>query len=268
MATKDTVKFARLGHPGRIWAIGSVHAEAERLAVLHDTILERLRTRDRLVYLGNLIGRGPQVPETVAEALRFRRVALSLPGWVAGDIVFLRGQQEEMWQKLLQLQFAHNPSKVLDWMAAQGVEATLEAYGGRLADGRAAARDGAVQLTRWTNGLRERMRGFDGHTALFAALKRAAFTDPPGVLLVSAGLDMGQPLDAQGDQFWWGGGRFNDASEGYDGHGRLVRGFDPVGGGLCVGPVAATIDGNCGRGGTLLAGLFAADGEVLDVLEV
>ena len=267
MASSDTVKFARLGHPRRIWAVGSVHSEVGRLSVLHDTILEQFRIRDRLVYLGNLVGRGAAIRETVDETLRFRRVLLSLSGMVPDDIVFLRGQQEEMWQKLLQLQFAHDPLRVLDWMASQGVSATLAAYGGRLEEGRAAARDGAVVLTRWTNTLREGMRRFDGHTSFFAALKRAAFTEPPGVLLVSAGLDTGQPLNTQGDQFWWGGGRFNEIADGYDGHRRIVRGFDPMGGGLTVADAIATIDGNCGRDGTLLAGLFDADGTVLDVLE-
>ena len=60
-----------------------------------------------------------------------------------------------MWQKMLQLQFAPNPQDVLRWMLAQGVEGTLRAYGGRPEEGMAAAREGAVRLTRWTNGLRE-----------------------------------------------------------------------------------------------------------------
>ena len=267
MASSDTVKFARLGRPRRIWAVGSAHSQVDRLSVLHDTILEQFRVRDRLVYLGNLVGRGAAIRETVDEALRFRRVLLSLPGMMPEDIVFLRGQQEEMWQKLLQLQFAHEPLRVLDWMASQGVAETLAAYGGRLEEGRAAARDGAVLLTRWTNTLRDGMRRFDGHTNFFAALKRAAFTEPPGVLLVSAGLDAGQPLGGQGDRFWWGGGRFDEIGEGYDGHRRIVRGFDPAGGGLKIAEATATIDGNCGRDGTLLAGLFDAEGAVLDVLE-
>ena len=267
MASADSIRFACLGEPRRIWAVGAVHCEVARLSVLHDTILERFRVRDRMVYLGNLVGRGSAVLETIEEALRFRRVLMSLPGVLPEDIVFLRGQQEEMWQKLLQLQFAPGPLAVLDWMASQGVAQTLAAYGGRLEEGRVAARDGAVMLTRWTNSLREGMRRFDGHTSLFAALKRAAFTEPPGVLLVSAGLDAGQPLQAQGDRFWWGGGSFADGLAGYDGHRRIVRGFDPQGGGLQVGEAIATLDGDCGRDGTLLAGLFDPAGAVLDILE-
>ncbi len=247
--------------------MGAVHCEVARLSALHDTILERFRVRDRMVFLGNLVGRGTAIRETVDEALRFRRVLMSLPGVLADDIVFLRGQQEEMWQKLLQLQFAPEPLSVLNWMASQGVSETLAAYGGRLDEGRAAARDGAVQVTRWTNSLREGMRRFDGHTSFFAALKRAAFTDPPGVVLVSAGLDATQPLQAQGDRFWWGGGAFDDGLAGYGGHRRIVRGFDPQGGGLQITEAIATLDGNAGRSGTLLAGLFDPAGEVLDVLE-
>ena len=38
------------------------------------------------------------------------------------DVAYLRGNQEEMWQKLLQLQFATDPRGVLKWMFEQGVE--------------------------------------------------------------------------------------------------------------------------------------------------
>src|SRR3546814_11187859 len=98
-----------------------------------------------------------------------------------------------MGEKLLQLQCAPNPGEVLRLMLAQGVSATLEGYGGSAQDGLVAARDGAVQLTRWTNRLREAMRAAPGHNNLFAALKRAAFTDDDGVLLVSAGIDASRP---------------------------------------------------------------------------
>ncbi|MGY8994381.1 MAG: hypothetical protein ACKVK8_09575, partial [Rhodospirillales bacterium] len=83
-----------------------------------------------LIYLGNLIGRGGGVLACIDEALVFRRALLAQRGADSNSVVYLRGGQEEMWHKLLQLQFASDPSDVLKWMMAQGVAATLEAYGG------------------------------------------------------------------------------------------------------------------------------------------
>src|SRR3546814_17578731 len=61
--------------------------------------------------------------------LRFRSLFLARPDAFACDVVHLRGSQEEMWQKLLQLQFATDPKAVLQWMLDQGLAASLEAYG-------------------------------------------------------------------------------------------------------------------------------------------
>ncbi|MCB9948234.1 MAG: hypothetical protein H6842_10450 [Rhodospirillaceae bacterium] len=263
----DTAKFARLGRPKRLWAVAAAHSQVDRLMALHDVIGERYEPGERLIYLGNMIGVGAQVCETVEELLQFRRALLALPGMLADDIVYLRGAQEEMWQKLLQLQFAPNPTEVLTWMLAQGVDATLAGYGGRAREGMGAAREGAIQLTRWTNSLREAMRSMPGHTSLFAALKRAAFTDEPGLLAVSAGLDTSRPLAAQGDSFWWATGRFAEIAGPYETFVRMIRGFDPAGGGVQVGEFTATLDAGCGRGGPLVAGLFEPDGTLADLIE-
>ena len=272
--TTDSEKFARLGRPERIWAVGAVFGEVQRLAVLHDHLAQHFAPGDRLIYLGNFLGRGSAVGETVDELLHFRRELLAVPGMFVSDIVYLRGAQEEMWQKLLQLQFAPNPAQVLRWMLSQGVDKTLACYGGRAEEGIIAARDGAVQLTRWTNRLREAMRGSPGHTNLLAALKRAAFTEPEGtepeggVLMVSAGIDATRPLAAQGDSFWWNTAEFANITTAYEGYRRLIRGFDGAGGGLQIEDVTATLDAGCGRGGRLAAGLFSADGEAVDIIEV
>ncbi|MFM2045351.1 MAG: hypothetical protein RLY86_3927 [Pseudomonadota bacterium] len=265
-------KFVQLGRPRRIWAVGAVHGEATRLAALHDDIGSRFRPGDRLVYLGNMIGRGPAVAQTVDELLAFRRAILSIRGVIAEDVVYLRGGQEEMWQKLLQLQFAPNPTQVLDWMLAQGVDATLTAYGGDGPGGMAAARDGAVTLTRWTNQLRAAQRAIPGHDALYTALRRAAYTgtgDPAsGLLFVNAGLDPSRPLGAQGDSFWWGWQGFPRIVEPVGEFLRVVRGFDPGHGGVQVTTHAVTLDGGAGFGGTLVCGCFAPDGEILELVEV
>src|SRR5262249_45982039 len=150
--------------------------EASRLTALHRALWPRLEDGDRLVYLGNYLGRGPAVHETVDELLAFRCGVLARPGGSACDVAFLRGAQEEMWQKLLQLQFAPNPREVLQWMLDQGVGPTLAAYGGEASRGLAACREGPVAITRWTSGLRAAVNAAPGHGQFFAALRRAAFT--------------------------------------------------------------------------------------------
>ncbi|TWB45412.1 metallophosphoesterase family protein [Nitrospirillum pindoramense] len=266
-------RFVVLGRPRRIWAVGAIHGDVDRLAALHDDIGARFQPGDRLVYLGNLIGRGPRVRDTVDELLSFRRAVLSVRGVIVSDLVYLRGGQEEMWQKLLQLQFAPNPIEVLQWMMSQGVDATLAAYGGSAYQGVAAARDGAVSLARWTGQLRTAQRAAPGHDTLFAALRRAAYTERrqdglPELLFVNAGIDISRPLAAQGDSFWWGGGAWHRIEGAYAGFRRVVRGYDPSHGGPAATPHAVTLDGGCGFNGALVCGCFGPDGELLEVVEV
>jgi len=175
----DSQRFVDLRRPRRIWAVAAVHAEVGRLAALHDDLGVRFRPGDRLVYLGNLIGRGPHVAATIEELLMFRRALLAVPGMFESDIVYLRGGQEEMWQKLLQLQLAPNPRDIMEWMLSQGVGATLAAYGATTDQATAAARDGVRTITRFTNGLRAAMRESSGHEPWFSTLRRAAFTGSP-----------------------------------------------------------------------------------------
>ncbi len=129
-----------------------------RLRALHAYIDEQFRSDgDRIVYLGGFLGRGPDVTGTMDEMITFRRQHPGAALHVPEDIVYLRGQQEEMWNKLLQLQFAPNPREVLPWMLQQGVGPTITAYGGDPAEGIIHCREGALAITRWTNGLRAAM---------------------------------------------------------------------------------------------------------------
>ena len=113
MAEVDRNIFATLRHAHRVWAVAAIHGEAARLNNLHSELADRLREGDRLVYLGNFMGRGPKVGATIDALLEFRRDFLAAPGMFACDVAYLRGQQEEMWQKLLQLQLAVGPAEVL-----------------------------------------------------------------------------------------------------------------------------------------------------------
>jgi serine/threonine protein phosphatase 1 len=260
-------RFARLRGARRVWAVASVHGEARRLSRLHDLLGERFAEGDRLVYLGNYLGYGEDVAATINELLDFRRRVLGRPHGFACDVVYLRGAQEEMWQKLLQLQFAPNPTEVWSWMVRAGVEATVRAYGGDLRQGFAAARDGPRTITRWTSGLRAAMNAAEGHSTMFAALRHAAFTDEGGLLLVHAGIDPRRPLTAQGDAFWWGVSDILELAAPFAGFVRVIRGFDRARRGLIEGPYAVSLDGGAGRGGRLQAVCVGVDGKIVDFCE-
>src|SRR5690606_30838285 len=217
-------RFVELTRAGRVWAIAAVHGDAVRLAAIHDGIGERFQSGDRLVYLGDLMG-GGDVRATIAEALRFRRSVLAQPPlYMPEDVVHLRGQQEEMWHKLLQIHFAPKPKELLRWMLDRGVDATLRAYGGDAAQGFSAADEGMLALTRWTGRLKAAVQAVPGHQAWFASLRRYAHTGEGGVLFVHAGLDPSRSLAEQRDAFWWESGSFARCAGGYAGFARVVRG--------------------------------------------
>lgn len=260
-------KFVPLRRAARVWAVAAIHGEAQRLAALHRALATRFEPGDRLVYLGNYIGRGTEIVATVDELLRFRREIIARPGMFAYDVVYLRGSQEEMWQKLQQLQFAVNPREVLEWMLSHGVGTTIAAYGADAQKGIAAARDGAVSITRWTNQLRAGVAGHAGHQALLSSLKRAAYTDDGSMLFVHAGIDASRPLAAQRDALWWGASGFGHWDAPYENYRLVVRGYDHGHGGMTRGPFALTIDDRCGFGGKLIAACLDRGGEVIEWIE-
>ena len=264
-------RFSYLGAPARIWAVSAIHAEPTRLAALHDALYPRLRAGDRLIYLGNYIGHGAGPAETIDELLLFRRSFMSIPGVFADDVVYLRGGQEEMWQKLMQIQFAPDPMETMRWMMDNGMAATLRAYGLSPRDGLVAAHEGVLSLTRWTAKIRDAARRRPGHETFSTHWRRAAFTchhsSPYPMLFVHAGLNPSVSLDNQGDSFWWGGKSFCRMDAPYNPYRKVVRGFDPAHGGLHLNCVTATIDGGCGFGGTLICTGFDGEGQVFDMIE-
>lgn len=259
--------LARLRGARRVWAIGAIHGDATRLRVLHDRVGARLINGDRIVYLGNYLGHGAAIVPAIDELLDFRRRVLSRRHAFACDVVHLRGAQEEMWQKLLQLQFAANPGAVLDWMVRAGVDATVEGYGGDIRQGFAATRDGPRTITRWTLSLREAMNAVPGHTTLLTGLRHAAFTGPSGLLFVHAAVNPLRPLATQGDAFWWGDTDILELAEPFEGFARVIRGYDRGARGLVERDYAVSLDAGAGRGGRLIAACFEIGGTVLDHIE-
>lgn len=262
--------IASLAGGGRFWVVGSIHGDADRVAKLHDYIGDKFRLGDRLIYLGGYMGYGPRIIDTINEILTFRRRIIAIPGVELDHITYLRGAQEEVWQKLLQLQFAQGPSKVLKWMVDHGAGATISAYGGSLQEGMESAEQGVLALTRWTNNLRQAVRQWDGHTALISSLHHAAVSDDGALLFVHAGIDPSRALDAQVDRFWWGSPALETMTDSYAGFSAVVRGFCSGGPLICTEVPLITVDGGCGRipGGTLVAACLDGSGNLLDSVQV
>jgi len=263
----DSDIFARFRGTRRVWSVAAIHGDAARLTALHAELARRLTEGDRLVYLGGYLGYGPDISGALGELVAFRRLFLAQRRVFLGDIAFLRGAQEEMWQKLLQLQFAPNPREVLQWMLDHGMVKTLEAYGADPRQGLAATRDGPMSVTRWTTSLRAAIDARPGHRQLLTGLKRAAITEDGQLLFVHAGIDPGKPLDLQGDVLWWGGVNILELETPYNGFRCVVRGFDRRHGGLSQGKYAVSLDGGSGFGGRLIAACFSPEGALLESIE-
>jgi serine/threonine protein phosphatase 1 len=267
IAPRGGLRLARLHGARRIWAVAAIHGAAPELIRIHDQISDRFRQGDRVVYLGGYMGHGALVRQTVDELLDFRRRVLARRGGLACDVVFLRGAQEEMLQKLLQLQFAPNPGEVLAWMIRAGIEPTVRDYGIDVRQGAVAARSGPQTITRWTGALRSAINAAPGHVMLLASLYHAAVAADGGALFVHAGVNPSRPLAAQADAFWWGGGEILDLAQPFAGFRRVIKGFDKQQRGFVETEFAVSIDGGAGRGGRLLAACFAPEGSVLDRIE-
>jgi hypothetical protein len=265
------IRFASLGNPRRVWAVSAIHGELEKLCAIHDAILERLQAGDRIVYLGNYTGYGIKSRETIDEILTFRRLALSQPGVLTTDLVYLRGRQEDMWQKLLQLQFTHKPELTLGTMLEQGLEATLESYGLSAHDGMRACKEGVLALSRWTTRIREALRKNPGHDLFLTQHRRAAYTMAESgrfpLLFVNAGIDPARTLTEQDDAFWWAGEEFSGITQAYAPFEKIIRGYDPHHEGVRLNCVTASLDGGSGFGGNLIAGRLDNAGRMLELLQ-
>ena len=114
-------RFALLSPSGRVWAIAAIRGDAGRLEILHRQIMDLFKLGDRIIYLGDVLGTGPDIIGAVNEILRFRRWMLSQPPFThPDDFIVLRGSAEEIWRNLLQIQFAAEPEDVLLWMEGRG----------------------------------------------------------------------------------------------------------------------------------------------------
>jgi serine/threonine protein phosphatase 1 len=266
----DDAHFVSLGHPRRIWTVPAIHGDLASLIRLHDALLDTFTPGDRIVYHGNYTGYGTDSAACVDEILAFRRLILCRSGVKPTDLIYLRGRQEEIWLKLLQIQFAPQPLSVLQWMLSNGIEATLKSYGVSIDDGLDACRYGIMDLTRWTMRIRDNVRQHPGHEIFASQLKRAAHTDTSALypmLFVHAGLNAHYRLEDQGEYLWWGTQEFEAIQQAYMPFQKVVRGFDPEHRGVHLNCITATVDNGAGFGGNLVSVGFEQNGQILDIIE-
>lgn len=263
-------RFSALGTPNTIWAISSIHGDLDRLVAIHDTIFSKFNAGDRLLYMGNYTGHGNYSRETIDELLTFRRLVMAQPGVTHDDIVYLRGIQEEMWQKLTQIQFDPDPINTLLDMMGQGLNKSLQSYDICANEGIMAAREGMMSLTKWAKNIQHKLRLNEGHDCFLRHNRRAAYTqdqDRFPMLFVNAGVDPSSPLDKQQDKFWRADTGFDAMTAQYDPFEKVVRGYDPKHGGVMLNCITATLDGGCGFGGSLVCASISANGEFQELIE-
>jgi diadenosine tetraphosphatase ApaH/serine/threonine PP2A family protein phosphatase len=110
-------------NPRAIYAIGDVHGEAERLAVLHSRIAADVMERGErglILHLGDLVDRGPDSRRAVALAMAVERAPP--PNCEAMTIL---GNHEQMM--LAAAADEQNPAPMIQWMT-NGGEPALRSY--------------------------------------------------------------------------------------------------------------------------------------------
>ena len=263
----NNVRNHNLGSLDRVWVVGAVNGKAELFQKICKQIIEKSDFKDRLVFTGNLLGRNDnkvnESKKVIDSALKLRSVFMSNNAFDIGDIVFLRGCYEELLDKSRELHMSPNPLELVDWMYSRGLDKILESYNISSSLLYNAARDGAVALSRASVEINLAINNNPGHINYMNSLKRLAFNKEKTLLFVSAGIARDKPLDKQSEELWWGGG-FADLNEPYNNTLRLVRGYDPKGGGIASGKYCITLDGGEEQ---VFAALISSDGQLLDTIQ-
>ena len=166
--------FVEIKKSNKIWAIGSIHSNLKSFESIKKFILNNFELNDKLIFLGNIIGLGDNSKETLSSAIDLRFKLMSKFKLKPDSIVCLRGAQDEMLTKLLQLQLAPNPSEIIDWMFDHGVNETIKSYGFSELDVKNIASSGTISISKWTANLNKVLQNNPGHTQYFLNLKHAA----------------------------------------------------------------------------------------------
>ena len=263
-------KFQEFKNTKRIWAVGSLHSSIKSFQSIKKYILSNFKNGDKVIFLGNLIGYNNQSKETLTDVINFRFNLMANFNLNHEDIVFLRGAQEEMFSKLLQLQIAPNPREIIDWIFSHGVDQTLVSYSFEPDQFRNIATQGTIQINKLTSKLNKKISEIPGHKEFFSNLKHAAFSNSMEVLFVNRGVDLSRPLSAQNDCFWWGYQNFSLINKPYNTFRRIVRGYQSNEHNDLEHSkkrILCTLFKQPLENKKILAGLFAKNGDIIELFE-
>ena len=262
--------FVELKESNKIWAIGSIHSNLSAFTSIKDFILNNFEISDKLIFLGNIIGLGENSKETLSSVIDLRFKLMSKFKLKPNSIVFLRGAQEEMFSKLLQLQLAPNPSEIIEWMFDHGVNETIKSYGFCENELKNIATTGTINISKWTTNLNQALQKNNGHPQYFLNLKHAAYSFTKKILFVNRGVDITRPLSAQNDCFWWGFQNFSKIQQPYKTFSRIVRGYESKNlnrDEISKNNIVCTLFKQPLPNKTVLCGIFSENGEILDIFE-
>ncbi len=250
--------------------MGSLHSSIQSFQSIKKYILSNFKESDKLIFLGNIIGFRDQSKEIISAVLSLRFALMAKFNLDNEDIVFLRGAQEEMFSKLLQLQIAPNPSEIIEWIFSHGVDQTVISYNFKPDQFRDIALQGTIQINKLTAKLNKQIYETAGHKEFFSNLKHAAYSETKEVLFVNRGVDLSRPLSAQNDCFWWGYQNFSLINKPYNTFKRIVRGYqsnqhndleNSKNKTLC------TLFKQPLENKKILAGIFSKNGEIIELFE-
>ena len=262
--------FVELEKSNKIWAIGSIHSNLKSFTSIKKFLLNNFEANDKLIFLGNVIGLGNNSKETLSSIIDLRFNLMARFKLKPESIVFLRGAQEEMFSKLLQLQLAPNPAEIIEWMFDHGVNETIKSYGFSENEVKSIASSGTMNISKWTTSLNKALHNNLGHTQYFLNLKHAAYSHSKKILFVNRGVDITRPLSAQNDCFWWGFQNFSSINRPYKTFLRIVRGYESEH--LdhqenSKNSIVCTLFKQPLSNKSVLCGIFAENGEILDLFE-
>ena len=262
--------FVKLTKSNKIWAIGSIHSNIKSFTQIKKFILNNFEENDKLIFLGNIIGLGESSKETLNSVIDLRFNLMSKFKLKSESIVFLRGAQEEMFSKLLQLQLAPNPTEIVEWMFDHGVNNTTKSYGFSDDEVKNIATSGTINISKWTSNLNKAIQKNPGHHQYFLSLKHAAYSHTKKILFVNRGVDITRPLSAQNDCFWWGYQNFSTIHQPYKTFSRIVRGYESEHlnrSEVSKNEVVCTLFKQPLSNESVLCGIFGENGEILDLFE-
>ena len=260
-------KFIELKNFERVWAIGSIHGNINGIKNMHSHIQKNFHKDDKVVYLGNVIGVGEDSSKVLSEILEFRLKLMADFELNPDDIIYLRGAQEEMWSKLLELHTSPNPNEVLIWMFEHGVNKTLLSYDINPNEIIDISNSGTILISKWIAKLKSKINSFNGHNEYYSNLLHAAFSNSKKILFVNRGVDLSRPLSAQNDCFWWGYQGLSKVNKPYYSFIRIVRGYDPKKIGPKNDTLVCSLYKGSGFGESIVGGLFSSEGKIIDLFE-